>query len=164
MTDGTMSWADLGLGDLDISQVEAAADFVDTVGEGVFECITQGLVLGKHDKSGAVYARLGYEIATGEHAGKKVEEMFWDLGNAERWSRNFLKKRMLTLGLPEDFQGMPDPDNFKNIPVVITRKKKGDYFNVVDVKLANESSTQEAQVPTQPAEPVTSNDVSSFFN
>lgn len=142
-----MSWADLGLGDLDLGEVEAAEGFVDEVKDGVFEAVTKPLALGRNEKDGKVWARLDYEIATGEKAGKTFGEMFYDLGDPDAMSRRFLKARLLSLGLPEGFRGMPDPETFANIPVVVTRKatrskKPGDdriFYNVTDLVLYNES-------------------------
>lgn len=173
MTEQSLGWADLGLGNLDLSQVEEAEGFVDVVGEGVFECITEQLFLGRHEKSGAVYARLDYEVANGEKAGKKFQEMFWNLGDPDAMSRRFLKTRLLSLGLPGDFQGLPDPAAFENIPVIVTRKKsvvtkdgtKREYFNVVDVKLAGSASAQKQQQQSEPATVNESSDpLGSFFN
>lgn len=167
MTENNLSWADLGLGDMDLSQVEEPEGFEDTIKDGVFQAVTQPLVLGKDEKSGKVYARVDYEIATGEHSGKTFSEMFWDLGNPEAYSRGFLKKRLKSLGLPDDFKGMPDPNAFANIPVVVTRKAnkgKGEnshrvFYNVVDVVIFNGE-----EEPVQPAEAPAQSSLSSFFN
>lgn len=159
MSENTMSWADLGLGDLDLSKVEAASGFVDKVGEGIFQCITQQMVLGSKD--GTAYARLDYEVATGEKTGEQFQEMFWNIGDPDAASRGFLKKRMLSLGMPESQTSMPDPEAFSNIPVVVTRKAKPKdgktYYNVVDVELYQKSEEKPVETPK------TNEDLGQFF-
>lgn len=153
MTDTTKSWADLGLGDMDISGVQAAGDFEDTVGEGVFNCITKGLKLDFNEKHGVAFALLQFEIATGDKTGETFEEMFWDLGNPEAFSRRMLKQRMLDLGMPSDFRGMPEPSAFEDIPVVVKRTKKGKHFNLTVTLYSDTDSSARESAPAASANP-----------
>lgn len=169
MSDTTLTWADIGLGDMDIAEVEEAEDFEDKVKDGVFQAVTQGLKLGKDEKSGIVYAVLTFEIANGELVGETFDDMFWNLGDPEAFSRRILKSRMKQLGLPDDFRGMPDPEVFKNIPVVVTRvarKGKGanadrTFYNVTDVKVYGKGDPVKEEANEPPAQQA---GLSGFFN
>lgn len=70
--------------------------------------------------------------------------------------KRFLKMRVLSLGVPEDRIDAVNFGDFEGIPVFFTLKRKGEYVNVVDVKLNPEASAAVAgQAPYAPTQPAT---------
>lgn len=129
MTD-ELSWADLGLGDADLSDVEAAEGFEDRVGEGVFNCKVVDMVIEK-DRNDRPRVYFEYEIQDGEKEGLTVREYQHNV--LEEQSKRYLKRRFISLGMPNDFKGMPTKDHFIGFPCVVTRKKNKEYLNVTNV-------------------------------
>lgn len=54
---------------------------------------------------------------------------------------SFLKKRLKSLGVPEDQMNSVEPDDLLDLEVVITVKKTGEYVNIKKLVLANSDDT-----------------------
>lgn len=86
---------------------------------------------------------LSYKIADGQkHSGQQQQEWF-DLNpqgaNAEL-KRSFLKRRVLSLGVPESKIGSVQPNDLIGLEVSITIKHKDGYQNIGNVELVEGSS------------------------
>jgi hypothetical protein len=85
------------------------------------------------------YVILEYTINEGEHPtaiGQSTQEWFWrpkkgdDSQDAAR-AKSFLKKRLLSLGIPENRMNQIGPDDLIGIDVYGTMKLKGGFSNLV---------------------------------
>lgn len=76
-----------------------------------------------------------------EHNGKTVDE--WKQCNSfdDPTKKAWLKRRLMSLGVPEDRLSQVNPADLVGTEVFFTTKKNGDYTNVSFVKLADESAS-----------------------
>jgi predicted P-loop ATPase len=54
---------------------------------------------------------------------------------------SFLKRRLRSLGVPEDQMNSVEPDDVLDLEVFITVKRSGDYVNIKKLVLADDSAT-----------------------
>lgn len=86
---------------------------------------------------------LTYKIADedSEHNGKTVDE--WKQCNSfdDPTKKAWLKRRLMSLGVPEDRLSQVNPADLVGTAVFFTTKKNGEYTNVTFVKKADEGDT-----------------------
>lgn len=143
-------------------------------GPGTYDAVISGARVEKGTKrdENAVNLILSYKIpnfefAKDEYFGLPQRPEPWDKttvirqtpqGNDvtedsnNRWLLGILKKRLLSLGVPEDKANKVKPEHLIGIPVVLTLVKSGEYTNIArndGVRIKQESSTT-LQSPVTP--------------
>lgn len=85
-----------------------------------------------------------YKIADGKFKGETVDE--WKSCNPfdDYKTKGWLKKRILSLGVPEDRIDSLSPTDLVGTEVFIKVKKNGDFINVNDVQLGFVKSEEES--------------------
>lgn len=130
------------LSDLNLDGVEADPNYI---ADGVYHAFVYESEV-RTKKDGTPSWVLTYKIAPDEakHAGQQIAEWF-DLkpvGPNANLKKSFMKRRVLSLGVPESRINAVNPADFVGTEVAITVKHKGQYQNVTDVKLAEGGAPQ----------------------
>lgn len=97
----------------------------------------------KSDKNGNKGLSIIYKISSGEHKGKTVSE--WKaipspadpkhLTEEEQKATDYLKMRMLSLGIPEERMNTAEPNDLQGLPVLVKVTVNDEYTNVNKVEL-----------------------------
>lgn len=122
------------LNDLDLGNVEADPNYIPD-GPYPANIVKSDIVTRKND--GKQSWVLTYQIIEGRFAGKQQQEWF-DLkpeGDNAELKKSFLKRRVLSLGIPENEVSNVDTDYFVGMRVKVTIKHRNGYQNVSDVEL-----------------------------
>lgn len=132
------------LSDLALDGVEADPNYI---ADGVYHAYVYESEV-RTKKDGTPSWVLTYKIAPDEakHAGQQIAEWF-DLkpvGPNATLKKSFMKRRVLSLGIPETRINAVNPVDFVGTEVSITVKHKGQYQNVTDVRLVSAAATKPA--------------------
>lgn len=137
MTDGFLN--DLGLDDVNPDP--------NYIADGLYRAFVYGSEVRTKQSTGGKSWVLTYKVAPDQkHAGQTQQEWF-DLdpkGDNAELKRSFLKKRVLSLGVPESKIGSIQPNDLVGIEVSLKIVHKGSYQNVGDVTLAGSGATPAA--------------------
>lgn len=90
---------------------------------------------------------LSYKIAPDQKHAGQVQQEWFDLapkGDNAELKRSFLKRRVLSLGVPESKIGSVQPNDLIGLEVSITIKHSGSYQNVGTVELAGGATSASA--------------------
>ncbi len=128
-------------GDLDVA---SAADDPFKVEDGWHEAtLTEAEVKQQKQDPSKYGLALTYEVTSGENAGSNISE--WknypkpaDPKNptaTEKRDLAFIKKRLLSLDIPESRMNSLDIEDLKGIEVYVKVQTKGEYQNIVDMKV-----------------------------
>lgn len=134
------------LADLELDKVE---DDPNAFPDGTYNAyLTEAKVVSLKDVAQGKRLVLTYKIYDGDHKGKAIDE--WKSINKfdDARTKAFLKKRLLSLGVPEEKLASVQPSDLAGIAVRITKKQNGQYANVTNVVLGHASDDALAPVST----------------
>lgn len=127
------------LNDIGLDGVEADPNYIP---DGMYSClIVKSEVQGKKSGDGSNWI-ITYAIQEGNHVSKQQSEWF-DLnpsGPNEALKKSFLKKRVISLGVPPTKINEVDPNFFVGLKCLVSIKHKNGYQNVSDVRLIEDNS------------------------
>lgn len=137
MTDGFLN--DLGL--------ENVSEDPNHIADGLYRAFVYGSEVRTKQSTGTKSWVLTYKIAPGQqHAGQTQQEWF-DLdpkGDNAELKRSFLKKRVLSLGVPESKINSIQPNDLVGIEVSMKIVHRNGYQNVGNIDLAGGGATPAA--------------------
>lgn len=133
--------------EIDMNEVEEAT--FDLIPAGTYAATVSGI--GDYEKDGKKALTFDYTITEdpehdGKYVGRSIREFkSYTVPSDENYDPKglgFIKSRFMSLGMPKDFQGLPDREDFLNLDVIIKIKHNPDkkdssivYANVQSVEL-----------------------------
>lgn len=128
-----------------IFDLDSGVDFGDVkerrfsqVPPGIYGATVASIEDGQ-DRSGKRRVAFTYVVSESPEderwVGKKVVERKYYKDNTDAEGLGYIKARLVDLGLPKDYKGAVDTENFVGNEVVITLAKNGEYTNVTKVEV-----------------------------
>lgn len=144
MTDGFLN-------DLDLGNVEADPNHIAD-GKYVAHVYKSEV---RDTKKGKQWV-LTYKIDAGspKHAGQQQQEWFAlsPTGDNVELKKSFLKRRVLSLGVPESKINSVNPGDVQGLKVVIEIVHRNGYQNIASVALADDTSGSVVSAPSAPVQ------------
>lgn len=127
-------------GSMGLDDVEADPNFIPA-GEYAAYITDSAIVTAKTGKNmGKNSWVLTYKVSDGKFNGRTQQEWF-SLDPSNEQVKPWLKRRLLSIGVPESRIGSFNPADVVGTPVFVKIKHKDGYQNVADVKQRNENES-----------------------
>lgn len=132
------------LNDLNLDDVNPDPNYI---ADGLYRAFVYGSEVKTKQSTGTKSWVLTYKVAPDQKHAGQVQQEWFDLdpkGENAELKRSFLKKRVLSLGVPESKIGEIQPSDLVGIEVSMKIVHRNSYQNVGEITLAGSGATPAA--------------------